>query len=690
MRTSPVLLLAASLVACARPSMPESFGSEFDASNLVYEGPDAETVDLVRTFPGGNRIYVQAVLPDGEKGLFLVDTGAAISALSEETAERLGLEIERGYSYIEGLGGRAPMDRAVVSTMAFGDVVVPGVEVAVGIRGLPEYAGALPLDGILGNNVWARFTLEIDYPHDQMTLHRPGTAKLPRKSDPMFFDGGHVFAPLTITTDADPPHSDQIIIQIDTGAGGLLLSGHSGQPFEQDYTEGVEPVLGLGAPEQLPASEFLKPTRRIPVDHMRLGGQKVDLALEARWLNYDQGDRFIGPSGMRGLVGHELMASHVVWFDYQGGRFGLSKSKGKERLVDGHQLFLDQDIAKHGAEGIPEQSLYRARLLIALDRLDEAVAELERYRAFDGADEEKYAEATVLLANVHRFNGDLAAAWTVLEPLPAGALIDTGELEASVNGLVLEGRLDEAEALARAAMADRPDEWAGPQALADVLYARQEWTAANQALLDSARLAGNPDAHLVRRARVALARGDAFGAMAHLRRLLVLYPASGMYLWFYSQLPDDDASRQTFLADLDLTVNRLHPGDRPLDFLVASQVAMGNRDAALEAMEKGIARDCAQMPDSPTSQNCTAWYYALAEVYPDEALALITSALDETGDRPDFLDTKAMVHLSRGELEQAHTAALAAARLSPDDIYMLWQADRIGEMKRLATQAKKP
>ncbi|MCO4743439.1 MAG: aspartyl protease family protein [Proteobacteria bacterium] len=675
------LLLATALLgtsACARPGPLQSL-----ADVPTYVGPDAVSVDLVRTMPGGNRIYVQAELPDGEKGLFLLDTGAAISALSEETAERLGLPIERGYSYIEGLGGRAPLDRAVIPTMNIGDASISDVEVAVGVRGLPEYAGALPLDGILGNNVWGRFALEIDYPKDRLTLHRPGTAKVPRKSDPMFFDGGHVFAPLEITTGAEPAHTDQIIIQIDTGAGGLLLSGRTGQPFEQDYTEGVEPVLGLGAPDKLPASEFLKSTRRIPVKSMRLGGSRLDLELEARWLNYEENSRATGPTGMRGLVGHELMSRHVVWFDYQGGRFALTKSKGKGRLVDGHELFLAQDIERFG-EVDPSRSLHRARLLAALDKLDESVAELERLRAWADADEEAYAEATVMLAAVHRFRGDLAAAWSVLEPLSAGDLVDNGELEASVNGLLLDDRADEAMELALEAVDDRAEEWAPYRAVSDVHYALGEYEAANLQLLESARLAGNPDAHLVRRARVALARGDSFGAMAHLRRLLDLYPQSGMYLWFYSQLPEDDPSRQTFKADLDQAIARLHPGDRPLDFVVASHAAMGDEGTAVEVMERGIARDCAQMVTSPTQDNCTAWYYALAGVEKEQSLALIEGALAETGDRPDFLDTKAMVHLSRGELELAHGAALSAARLSPDDIYMLWQADRIKDM---ATEA---
>jgi hypothetical protein len=39
-----------------------------------------------------------------------------------------------------------------------------------------------------------------------------------------------------------------------------------------------------------------------------------------------------------------------------------------------------------------------------------------------------------------------------------------------------------------------------------------------------------------------------------------------------------------------------------------------------------------------------------------------------------------MVHLARGEAESAVTSAKSAARLSPDDVYMVWQAERIAEI----------
>jgi hypothetical protein len=74
----------------------------------TYIGPDKVTVDLLR--PGKSvaarqRIYVQAKLPNGELGVFLVDTGAGVSVLSEDLAEKLGLSIERDWGSVEGLWG---------------------------------------------------------------------------------------------------------------------------------------------------------------------------------------------------------------------------------------------------------------------------------------------------------------------------------------------------------------------------------------------------------------------------------------------------------------------------------------------------------------------------------------------------------------------------------------------------------
>lgn len=660
----------------------------------TYDGPDHVEVDMLRTEPGGSRVFVQATLPDGELGLFMLDTGAATSTLSRETAERVGLAIEHNWGTLEGLGGSSPFNRALLPTLGLGEAVVHDVEIAVGVRGVPETAGMMPLDGILGNNVLSHFVVEFDYPADTLGLHRHGTWRVPRRATPMLFDQGHVLAPLRIDTAA---HSSLVFTQIDTGASGLVLSGSTGAGLEGDATEGVEPVYGIGGSEILPPSVFLQPTRRIPLRAVHLGSREVSAVSSARWLNYS-GGAAVGPQGMRGLAGHELLSSYNAVFDYEGQAFVLKKSHRKRRALNGHEVLLAQDVARYGDD--PSRALYRAKLSLWTEESDGAKGLLEQYLK-DHPDD---PEARVLLGQVLRHLGALDDAWEVVKPLGAVDLVEEEEIVAAVNALILAGHPEEALALTDEALTSlraaeieldqamrggfASDEqisdrltWSWAEvAHADALLALGDTYGANAALLSAGARVENPDAHLLRRARVALARGDRYGAIAHVRRLLQLYPSAGQFLWYYSLLLENEADRALFRADLDEAMARLHPDHRPLDFMVASLAAIGEEERARALMEEGIARDCALTDFAPAVDNCMAWYHGLARTDLDDALVRIDRALAAEGDRPDYLDTKAVVLLVRGDYAGAHAAATAAARMSPEDLYMIWQADRIGQL----------
>ncbi len=694
------LLAALLLTACAGRRPPPA--PLLRVADAGYQGPDHTVVDLLRPWEDGPRIYVQAVLPDGELGLFQVDTGAAISVLSEATATRLGLSIDEDSGSVVGLGGRASFDRAVLS-LQLGDAVVRGVDVAVGIPGLGDRVAAMPLDGILGNNVWARFVVEVDYPRDELRLHRPGTFQMPRRSAPMVFDGGHAVSPLVITTGGPKPVTVPLVATLDTGAGDLLLQGLSeelSQGAEGTYTVGLEPILGLGASEIVPPSRFFVTTRRIPLAIARLGGRDVKLRdVQARWLGYDVPTPSILGDGwsLDGLVGHELMVGHVATFDYQGGRFALARSRGRGRSMDGHAVLLEQDLARFGDD--VSRYWFRAQLHTMLEgtdgepheHLDEAARLIESYLAWEHATD--VPDARVYLAQLYRAVGDLPRAWQAVEPLSPLELVAAGSIVAVVNGLVLAERPEDALAVANAAVeeaeaahlsvTDRSLAWV---ARADVLFAQGDSRGAHADLLQAARIVENPDAHLLRRSRIALATEDRFGAMAHMRRLLQLYPSVGSYVWFYALLLEDGDDTETFRADVDHAMDRLHPAGRPLDFLVAVHRTLGEVDQARDLMREGIDRDC-HIPQTTASQdNCIAWYKALAAIDLDDAIERIDRALAADGARSDFLDTKAMVHLSRGEIDQAYEAAVSAARLSPDDVYMLWQVERLRGMAHPVTE----
>ena len=319
------------------------------------------------------------------------------------------------------------------------------------------------------------FTLEIDYPADTLVLHRPGSVTVPGRWTPMIFDGSHVFAEIGIETRGSKKITDTLIMEVDTGASELLLSGNSGEAFENRYSEGVEPIYGIGASEYMPASMFLQTTRRIPVGQVLLGGQKIKNKIEAKWLNFASTRRFVGPMGMRGLIGHELLQAHSVWFDYSGSKFAMVKSRRTPRQINGHSVLLAQDEAKHGDQ--TSRLLYRSKLRFATDELDRAIEELRTYIS----DNPKDAESRVLLAKVLRFEGDLDGAWDVLEHVPPAQLVEHEEIISSVNGLILADERNKALGLARRAIEAMPLEASAHIAYSDALFAVGQYTEANRA-----------------------------------------------------------------------------------------------------------------------------------------------------------------------------------------------------------------
>lgn len=647
-----------------------------------YSGADSAELDLLRPFPGASRIFVQARLPNGELGVFLVDTGADVSVLTDRATESLGLSADRTVD-IWGLSGAASVKAVMLPSLQLGDVIVPDVDVLVGVPGFQDEVGFIPVHGLLGNNVWSRFTLEVDYPADKLVLHPPETRAPERKSAPMFFDESHVQTLIVARTEREKgqrPKEVPLIAQVDTGASDLTVCAATGQAFSGSYTQGLETVRGIGASETLPPYRFLEMTRRIPLQAVRLGDTWVKLKNPARWVNYEETEQpTCGSGGLRALIGHEYLAKHRVIFDYHGGRIALLKSRRKARELDANALLLAQDVAQHGEDGT--RGLYRAKLLLGSLESEKAIALLQAY-VHDQPDAEDHSEAQVLLAQVLRSVGRHDEAWAELQHLSPGDLVEQDQIIGTVNGLFFEGRATDALALARAAVAEKPENGWAQVALADVLLMQGEYSEARDALIEAARREQYPDAHLLRRARVALASGDRMAAMAHVRRLLDLYPGGGPYLWFYAMLVETELERETFRTDLDQAMARLHPYTRPFDFLVAAYRVIGDEDAVNAGLAEGLEFHCEPMRDGPDKDNCYAWYYSLAGTHLDDALSRIVRALEETGDRPDFLDTRAMVHLTREEYAEALSSANAAARLSPDDVYMLWQAERIAQIAK--------
>lgn len=659
----------------------------FNPSTAPTSAPLA-TLDVLRPFPGASKIYVQAGLPDGSRGIFLVDTGAAISVLSTETADRLGLETT-GSLRIEGLSGAAETREAKLPWVDLGGFVVPDIGVAVGVPGLPEYAGWMPIDGILGNNVWAGNVLAIDYPADILRIGKAGQIAVPDNAEPMAFDGTHVMVRATLHagSSAEDEVVRSLLLELDTGTHGVLLSGPIDDTFAAKSREAEEPILGLGAADLMPVSAFYRKTRHVPLWSMEFGGQTLTPEEPATWMNY--GSDRAGPQDLVGLIGHTAVEDHELFLDYAGGRFALAPSSHPARSVDGHAVLLEQELRDHGESA--DRALFRARCRLALEDWEGAERDLDMRLAAEPTD----GAAQVLRARLALLEGDIPGYLDRIQHISPALLVDEGDIVGSVNGLIMDGKAAEGLVLARRAIAERPREPEPYIALADALVAIKDLVGARAALTDAGKLAQNPDANLKRRARIALAEGDGYGALAHLRKELSLYPSDGEALWFYAQLVTDPGLLpgdrkpliDTFRADMNRAMARLHDDALPLDFYAASSALIGEPKDRVDALiAQGFARDCEPITDEAALQNCTAWYRAMGGQADEEALRLVRASLLAPGPRSPRLDTLAVILAMRGEWTEALAVATDAARQAPDRIYHVWQAERIA---RLATFARK-
>jgi len=656
--------------------LPPLAGCLHHGGGPAATGPRHDTLRLYRAFADADKVYVLADPGDGVQRAFMVDTGASISVVTPDVASALGLEVSSHGDKLIGLGGRTDWRRSTLSHLRLGAYDVPEVEVAVGVPGVPTTAGLAPVAGILGNNVWGRFELAVDYRANELELARPGELPVPADAMPMTFNGQHVSTAVSLVVGpADAPVRQDLLLELDTGAHGIVISGSQGEMFRPVTTEGEEVILGVGAGDDVPVASFVRTTRRAPVHQVGIGGTKLDRELSLTWINYDQDRPAVGPPEMKGLVGFDVFEGNRVIFDYPGGRLSVKPSDQPAHFYDLHELML-RDLRR--AKTLDELR-QKARVLAVLGREEDSDAVIATVLERAPKD----PEVTVLRARIARTHGEVAAALTMLRALSAGDLVDQGEIVGTVNGLWLAGEPEAARSLAEAAVAAKPEVSDAWIAASDARRVAGDLDGAREALRAANRIDELPEGHLLRRAWLASLSGDTLAAMTYARRLLDRSPTWGATLWLYGLEAARSGETALLGGDLDRALGRLHPGDRPLDFAALAWRLAGDTERARALAAEGTQRDCeSPKVDSATKANCEAWYLAMEGRDLERARAQVEAAIAAKPDRSDYLDTEATVYEALGMYAEARDVAWHAASLSPDDVYLLWQAGRLDARAR--------
>lgn len=141
----------------------------------VVEGPPEESGPMFATpttFDRAGRIVAPVEINGRGPFLFILDTGANRSAMSEATATSLGLVPEPGSTVaVHGITGSAELPVVRVQHVRAGELVIENQQMPV----LPAavFGG---MDGILGIDALQQVRIEVDFEHDTVVV-RPSSGR---------------------------------------------------------------------------------------------------------------------------------------------------------------------------------------------------------------------------------------------------------------------------------------------------------------------------------------------------------------------------------------------------------------------------------------------------------------------------------------------------------------------------------
>jgi predicted aspartyl protease len=108
---------------------------------------------------------------NGGAATFLLDTGAERTIMAATSAQRLSVDAHYEYPRrMRSLDGALSSGDARLRGLGLGAMTLPDFRVLVGSLSLPG-PGGKPLDGLLGADFFSSFEVDLDLPHNRMTLY---------------------------------------------------------------------------------------------------------------------------------------------------------------------------------------------------------------------------------------------------------------------------------------------------------------------------------------------------------------------------------------------------------------------------------------------------------------------------------------------------------------------------------------
>jgi hypothetical protein len=274
---------------------------------------------------------------NGEPLRMVFDTGASLSCITPETAERLGIKAQ---STIQARGAGSKTIPAGMATVESIEVAGAKVEnTPIIILDLPK---VLQCDGIVGFNFYREFVSTVDYERSTMTFSRPSAFSPPEGASvlPMLVSGNHLHAEVSIG-DAKG------WCTVDTGNGGglvLFKKFLDDNGLREKHTLRWPTMTGMGV------------GGAVRGELLYLSGIKLgDFALPKIATDFTaQTEGAFATSTLAGNFGYDVLRRFKVSFDVPGRRMVLAKSNAYDSpsIANRTGLFLDFDGKAHSVVNV--------------------------------------------------------------------------------------------------------------------------------------------------------------------------------------------------------------------------------------------------------------------------------------------------------------------------------------------------
>ncbi|MGE0770567.1 MAG: aspartyl protease family protein [Cyclobacteriaceae bacterium] len=302
-------------------SLSQTLGFVMDAGKEKVQIP----VEVI------NNLVVVPVVLNGQVPLkFVLDTGVRTTILTQKTyADILELDFTRRYT-ISGAGGEKLVDAFITNNVS---LEIPGINgtghamlvLENDYLEMRNYLGA-DVQGILGYELFSRFTIEFDYERKRITIWKPEHFK-PRRSFqslPIAIQDTKPYVNVTVEQKANNPITVKLLM--DTGAShGLILDPESSDKIFVPE-KNINSIIGRGLGGVI--------TGKIGRIHsLRMGKYELEEVLA----NFPDPNSYTDTLLFKNLVkrngslGGEIMSRYRLIFDYPRERVYFKKNASFKR-----------------------------------------------------------------------------------------------------------------------------------------------------------------------------------------------------------------------------------------------------------------------------------------------------------------------------------------------------------------------